>query len=338
MEGSDALTKEMNEFFAFTQVIQTSHSTHLASKSDLKNIVVIQKKAKKTKAVNIDSVLKRDEAKYKHRRRVLRQYLDATRSALLFAKNVVLVEGLSEKYVLGTIINSYLINNNVDGYNGDMDSEGIEIVEVGGKNFDPFSSLYGTEGLQNKCLSLSDGDIHLSENLTFNYADKYRDLNPDIIAGTNIKALSKKNIFTFEIDAFFLPNPDDVSINNVDYLKLVLYRFMKDGDYFKKEGTFADKMKVIDKLEKNIKENKANKEDISSFFNEILANEVSKPSLALYLASLLKAKLLKDSVETEVWTNGYTPEVGYSLKNFDDLSEFVIPKYIEDGIVWLITD
>ena len=31
------------QFFAFTQVIQTSHSTHLASKSDLKNLVVLQK-------------------------------------------------------------------------------------------------------------------------------------------------------------------------------------------------------------------------------------------------------------------------------------------------------
>lgn len=328
---------EGKDFFAFTQVIQTSHSTHLVSKSDLKNIVVIQRHVKKTKAINIDNVLKKDKKTYEHNRRILRQYLDATRSALLFAKKIVLVEGLSEKYVLGAIINSYLTKEKPEFKNIDIDSEGIEIIEVGGKNFDPFISLYSSDGLQNKCLSLRDGDICLQEEAKriTDYSNKYSELNGDVLSD---KAMSKKNIFTFEIDTFFIPNPEENSTNNTDYLKLILYRFMKDGVYFKKDETFKQKIGVIDKFEGKIKQGGVNKDDVESFFNKILGYEVSKPTLSLYLSSLLKAKLLNDPIEFETWSNGYSPDDESDIKRIDELKDFIIPKYIEEGLKWLITE
>ncbi|MBU0597151.1 AAA family ATPase, partial [Patescibacteria group bacterium] len=240
-DGKD--TKE-KQFFAFTQVIQTSHSTHLASKSNLKNLVVLQRGVNQAKAVTIDSVLQLDSDTYGHNRRILKQYLDATRSSLLFARKVILVEGLSEKYALGTIVNSYLKERKPATTSADIDSEGIEIVEVGGKIFDPFNALFKNDiskGLNNKCLNIRDGDSHLENQVVTNYVAKYDELNPASgIAEKNEVINTKHNIYTFEVDSFFLPDPTDTRSNNIEYLKLILYRFMQDGDYFKKGDTFAN--------------------------------------------------------------------------------------------------
>jgi len=324
------------KFFALTQVVQSSHSTHLASKSDLKNIVVLQRNIKRTRALNIDNILRSDPENYRHNRRILKQYLDATRSALLFARKVVLVEGLSEKYALGTILNSYLKKNNIDKKNIDIDSEGIEIIEVGGKIFEPFTSLYSTDGLQNKCLSLRDGDTQLEkESASSEFNDIYNSLNQQT---SDPNLLTKRNIFTFEIDTFFLPDPSDINKNNVEYLKLILYRFMKDGDYFKKEDTFTNKVKIIKKFADDIKSEKIDNDKVKLFFNEILGHEVSKPTLSLYLSSLIKAKLLDDTIEKEAWTNDYEPDVDTNIKKFEELQDFILPKYIDDGLQWLTSE
>jgi len=334
--AEDETDEEAKQFFAFTQVIQTSHSTHLASKSDLKNLVVLQKGVNQAKAINIDSVLRLNDVTYSHNRRIVKQYLDATRSSLLFARKVVLVEGLSEKYSVGTIINTQL-NQQRPESNVDIDSEGIEVVEVGGKIFDPFNALFQNDqamGLNNKCLNLRDGDSHLDAQVVTDYEAKYNELNPDNVATTQLN--TKKNIYTFEIDCFFLPIPDDLSKNNIDYLKLILYRFMKDGDYFKTDDTFARKLGAIDSFAQEIADHGVDKAKFEQFFNDILGHEVSKPSISLYLSSLLKAKLLKDGTEIETWGGTPDPEIG--ITPFNDLPEFIMPKYIKDGISWLITD
>lgn len=327
---------DSGQFYAFTQVIQTSHSTHLASKSDLKNLVVLQKGVNQTKAVNIDSLLQRNPDTYGHNRRILKQYLDATRSSLLFAQKVILVEGLSEKYVLGTIVNSYLREVMPESTNTDIDSEGIEIVEVGGKIFNPFNSLFNndiTMGLNNKCLNLRDGDSHLEEQVITDYKKKYEELNAS--PEDNSLVIIKRNIYTFEIDCFFLPDPANLNLNNLDYLKLILARFMEDGDYFKQDNTFNAKITLIDDFAEQIKTKNLDKDRFEKFFEGILGHEVSKPSISLYLSSLLKAKLLQDQIEIKTWTKDSISKE--EITSFSDLPDFIIPKYIGDGLSWLIT-
>jgi len=326
------------KFFAFTQVIQTSHSTHLASKSDLKNLVVLQKGVSQARAINIDSVLQLDSETYGHNRRILKQYLDATRSSLLFARKVILVEGLSEKYVLGTIVNSYLKEQKSGSSNVDIDSEGIEIVEVGGKIFEPFNALFKndiTKGLNNKCLNIRDGDSHLKDQVVTDYNVKYDELNTNNEQSELLN--TKWNIYTFEVDCFFLPDPTDINSNNIEYLKLIIYRFMQDRDYFKKNDTFVNKIKAIDDFANEIKSKQVDKNKFEKLFDAILGHEVSKPSISLYLSSLLKAKLLQDHVEIGTWNidSSLDPESG--IIPFDDLHEFIIPRYIKDGLSWLIT-
>lgn len=337
-EGEDD-EDSAKQFFAFTQVIQTSHSTHLASKSDLKNLVVLQKGVNQTKAVNIDGVLQLDADTYRHNRRIVKQYLDATRSSLLFARKVILVEGLSEKYALGTLVNSYLEKQKPES-SVDIDSEGIEIVEVGGKIFDPFNALFkndAAKGLNNKCLNIRDGDSHLEAQTVTDYSAKYDELNPTD-SGENRLLNVKKNIYTFEVDCFFLPDPTNPSSNNVEYLKLILHRFKQDGDYFKNDSTFTNKITAIDNFATEVQSNSVDKDKFEKLFDDILGHEVSKPSISLYLSSLLKAKLLADPAEIATWNGDAVPHSGSGVTPFVDLPEFIIPKYIQDGISWLITE
>ena len=83
----------------------------------------------------------------------------------------------------------------------DIDSEGIEVVEVGGKIFDPFNALFQNDqamGLNNKCLNLRDGDSHLETQAVADYEVKYNDLNPSV--ATNTQLNTKKNILVTAIN------------------------------------------------------------------------------------------------------------------------------------------
>jgi putative ATP-dependent endonuclease of the OLD family len=329
-----------SNFQAFTQVIQTSHSTHLTSKSDLKNIIVIEKDTKTARAININSILKSNSEKYEHNRRILRQYLDATRSSLLFAKKVILVEGLSEKYALSSILNFFFLNSATSNGQRDVDGEGIEIVEVGGKNFEPFAALYQPNsdvGLKTKCLVLCDGDIQLKNVPITNYASEHEILNNSGLAESKSSTFLKlSNIITFEVDTFFIPNPRDISKDNVDFLKWILLRLHLDGLYYSQPGKLKEKFEVIDAMKKNIIAGAITKDSVQKFFQEILYKEVSKPTISLYLASLLKTKATKDESEIEAWKKNVPDDV--AIISFDKLQTFVTPNYIETGIKWLISE
>lgn len=316
----------------FTQVIQTSHSTHLASKSNLENIIVLEKCQNTTQPVNINNALKIDNStSYEHDRRILHQYLDATRSAMLFAKKVILVEGASEKFAIPTLLNLYLQSS--DSILKSVDKQGIEIVEIGFKGYDSFYALYGnTEGkLHNKCLGLIDGDYHTisDDNTTYSLAEIYKNSNNSNVI-ENIK--KQKNIYTFEIDTFLIPTPtpsgkvEEVSKNNLEWLKFILKRFYQENKYYQTQEKFNEKMKLIEEFTNNVETNHIDVSAYNDFFNAILYSEVSKPTVSLYLSSLIKAKHLNDKREIMSW----------DINELKSLPDFIFPEFLEDGFKWLL--
>lgn len=310
----------------FTQVIQTSHSTHLTAKSNLENIVVLEKNLDATKAINIDKALSNDDQKiYQHNRRIIHQYLDATRSALLFARKVILVEGSSEKFSIPTLLNFFLVDKNKTA-----DELGVEIVEIGFKGFDSFYSLFGKDGnkLSNKCLGIVDGDWHLAQDTSTKFElPAYK--NTVIMGQNNI--VERKNIYTFELDTFILPDPQNLDTNNIEWLISILERFQAEGKYYENDDTFNGKKEYIRSFHETIKMKKLNNEkddpaSLKKFFSEILHGEVTKPTISLYLASLIKAKHLKDEKEKSSW-----PE-----QVLNELNPFVLPTFLKDGFTWVI--
>jgi putative ATP-dependent endonuclease of OLD family len=116
-------------------LLLTTHSPHIASVSPLKSLVVLKKSedgkstiAKSTAKLELDQSLIND----------LERYIDVTRGECVFAKGVILVEGIAEEYIVPVLGKSL-------GY--DFDQLGITVCSVASANFAPYAKLFGPDGL-----------------------------------------------------------------------------------------------------------------------------------------------------------------------------------------------
>lgn len=84
----------------------------------------------------------------------LRRMLDVTRASLLFAKAVILVEGITEALLLPVLAKRNGIN---------LDHEGISVVPVCGVDFATIGRLFGKVGLHIPLAIITDGDSGAAE-------------------------------------------------------------------------------------------------------------------------------------------------------------------------------
>jgi putative ATP-dependent endonuclease of the OLD family len=134
------------------QVFITTHSTHVTSGVPLSSHVVltstggsVTKVSKPAAALGLGTGDVAD----------LERYLDATRSTLLYARKVLLVEGPAEQFVIPPLAKAVL--------GIDIDEEGIAIVPIFGTHFASYAKLFGPGGIQKKCAILADGDLKPSD-------------------------------------------------------------------------------------------------------------------------------------------------------------------------------
>ena len=133
---------------ASTQVIATTHSPQFASSADVERITVLSRSstgAKKVMASRLGHApLSKKE--FGH----IRRFLDATKSMMLFANAVILVEGMAELLLVPVLAKRAGIN---------LPEQGISVVSVDGLAFAPFIHLFGDNGLPHFCMVLSDSDL-----------------------------------------------------------------------------------------------------------------------------------------------------------------------------------
>lgn len=134
-----------------SQVLLTSHSTHISSKAPLNSFVSLTLSPEGTKAnrLALPGNLENKEIKD------LERYLDATRSTLLYARKVMLVEGPAELFLIPSMIEA------VEGKS--LDSLGISIIPIYGTHFQSYVKLFSDESLPKKCAVIMDGDRCLEE-------------------------------------------------------------------------------------------------------------------------------------------------------------------------------
>lgn len=137
------------------QTIITTHSSHISSQAHLKSIISLtfnenQSTASTVPALNVGF----DEKETAD----LERYLDATRSALLFARKVILVEGPAELFLIPPLVKQVM-----DGI--DLDRLGITIVPIFGVHFDVYSKLFSDNSLPKKCAIIADRDLQPGENI-----------------------------------------------------------------------------------------------------------------------------------------------------------------------------
>ena len=144
----------------YTQIITTTHSTHLAEVSEVKNINILKSISSNSISMQpsqgLDEFGKQNlELKNLKLSDCIERYLDSKRSVLLFSKGVVLVEGDGEEILIPNIIKKTL--------GVSLDEIGIGLINVGSVSFEYIASLFGNERIRRKCAIITDEDIQIVE-------------------------------------------------------------------------------------------------------------------------------------------------------------------------------
>ena len=316
------------------QVFITTHSTHITASSDLDQIICLYNDQNKINVAYPGQVFKDNQEDQKSKNYVQR-FLDATKSDMLFADRVILVEGIAEQLLL-SIFAQYMKYS--------LEQRHIAVINVGGRYFEHFLKLFDSQNNQNAihrkvaCITDIDPTRKSKQSNKFKKAypyeydrdpnsydykknielkQKYNQLNSNIKVFTQDDRLGK----TFEYD-LILNNPN---------LDLLITDSVKNSEELKELMKLFDKDESIEEMEKILRKSKKNNRIIKSINNAdktwsekdkkiaIIAsrylNSVGKGENALELAYALKENLKKPG------ENGY--------------EEFIIPEYIQDAIKWV---
>lgn len=160
-----ALLTALNNFNA--QVILTSHSTQITSQASFKSLVSLTRKADNTIG---SSTLALNDQLAPEEIADLERYLDATKSNLLFARKVMLVEGPAELFLIPALVKC------TKGI--DLERSGISVVAIHGVHFDVYTKLFRAGSLEKKCAIVADADLTPSDaDDTFDMAADAPDLD-----------------------------------------------------------------------------------------------------------------------------------------------------------------
>ena len=317
------------------QIFVSTHSSNITAVAGLDNMYMLDYQRENNVVDGISRSLKEqfidlenpeDAEKAKNH---MMKFLDVTRSDMLFANKVILVEGISEKLLLPKLMQTLECP---------YEDEHFSIVEIGGKHFDYFIKVYADNPINKKVLCITDKDYKFIEKKDENgnkrylkEISKYIDFVPTHVDELNEKYKDNKNIKikhqtgfgkTFE-DELFLENYDNDSIVR-KMLKIALseslHNFLDDyglsfdkWNYKKDEidGRSQEKIfKLLDLVSEAIEEYPKDKEIYEKLF---FAN--------LFLTYAKKKKgdvALKMLIDEEL------------------MNEIIVPTYIREGLEWLL--
>lgn len=206
----------------YTQVIMTTHSTHLSEVSKISQMNVLKRNGKQTIVMNPtnelenyakDALFCKDVAIEK----CIERYLDAKRSVLLFSKSVILVEGDGEEILIPALVKNC--------FGVSLDELGIGLINIGCVRFEYIAGIFSDERLQRFCAIITDLDA------TINGAEKCLP-NADA-RGHNRKTrfdeLYKNNKW---VRPFYAPHTLEVDFydiaDNREFLKSIIREHYKD--------------------------------------------------------------------------------------------------------------
>jgi putative ATP-dependent endonuclease of OLD family len=127
-----------------TQVIVSTHSTHISSAAKIASVNVLAKKGELVEVYQPSAGLESEEVAR------IERYLDAVRSTLLFAKGVVLVEGDAEQILIPAVIQQV--------FGMTVDEMGFSIISMSSAFFENLSQIFSPERIQRPCSILTDLD------------------------------------------------------------------------------------------------------------------------------------------------------------------------------------
>jgi len=142
------------------QIFVTTHSSHISSVAGIDNMFMLAYERTAASSDCKQQNLKRqfedddtEKAKKKTSAKAhMAKFLDVTRSDMLFADKVIFVEGIAEKLLLPAFMKKCGCS---------YEDEHISIVEIGGKHFGHFISIFDGNAITKKILCITDADFSL---------------------------------------------------------------------------------------------------------------------------------------------------------------------------------
>lgn len=256
----------------------------------------------------------------------LSKFLDVTRSDMLFADKVILVEGIAEKLLMPLFM---------DACGCSYEDEHISIVEIGGKHFEHFVELFNGNAVNKKVLCITDRDFKWIGDDKLKSLEKYK--NDEV---SHIKKLKERfNIKNFCIctqtlggktfeDELFLANMDNLESAKVFFKKAipdVLEEFFDTHGFeiqawiSNKEDIDGRSYKLIDKYLKAFTNRIDKAPENTEFYEKLIFAELF----------LHYAKNKKGEVALSLLTDK-------NLYNEDESTKIIVPNYIQEGLKWLI--
>lgn len=130
-----------------TQVFLSTHSTHISSAAEISDMNILGM------TENIVDVYQPSEGLEPIECSRIERYLNATRSTLLFAKGVVLVEGDAELILIPILIKRVL------GIS--LDELGISLISMDSAFFEHLSKIFDENRIRKNCAIITDSDISI---------------------------------------------------------------------------------------------------------------------------------------------------------------------------------
>jgi putative ATP-dependent endonuclease of OLD family len=127
-----------------TSVIFTTHSTFISSVAPLSSIVHVRKVGESSDVFSTANLVINDRE-----RKDIERYIDAKRGELYFGKGVILVEGITEEYIIPAAAN--ILNVPLDDF-------GIVVCNIDSTNFKPYVQLL--QALNIPWHIITDGDYY----------------------------------------------------------------------------------------------------------------------------------------------------------------------------------
>lgn len=309
------------------QIFITTHSTHITSAVELDEIIWLHSKQNETLIGYPSKVFPIGDDGEKSKKYVQR-FLDATKSDMLFAQRILLVEGIAEQ-LLFSILAKYMGES--------LEDKHVAVINVGGRYFNHFLHLFDTEengaSIFKKVACITDRDpeklngskfkkcypFEYKKADTTNFKNNASALIAKYATHPNIRFFSQDEDKgkTFEYD-LVLHNPTsqllltDSMANKAELKKMMeLDCTKKPEDYLGLLGTSDEN----DRIKTGIRDlgTSWTNEDLN---NAVVAsrylNSVGKGENALELAYALEKNFQSETPET-----------------------FNVPDYIKDAITWI---
>jgi putative ATP-dependent endonuclease of OLD family len=171
-----------------TQIIYSTHSTHISEVSNVANMNILSRE------VNYAEVFQPANGLNKKGRTEIQRYLDATRSNLLFAKGVLLVEGDAEEILIPLMVKKVL--------GVSLDELGLSLINIRSTGFKNVAQLFDKDRIRRRCSIVTDLDAEICDTATLPSDSPNTATYKTKVKNSSLKGAARK----LKLDAYSVPN------------------------------------------------------------------------------------------------------------------------------------